>query len=273
MTRRESLPLNHPEDRIQSPPPADHGRRILAVLVAWALVSVVLLGWLRVAGSNILPMELAGNAATFESELRHWQEPGEALCGIGARDDGQGPGYGTLRCQLFFDSVGLVPGYVGLLLLFSLGLGRGAGVRNAVARHLLCAPAVAAGLFDIAENSMTGRALEDYQRIVLADATVADVTHASLVKWALLALAFALLAVLAWATARRGLAARPRWLQVASVPALAAAALCAAGVATQQPGLMAWGMRAAIIALAVLAAWRWRSGPVPGPTSPRHSGA
>lgn len=245
-------------------PSPDRGRRVLAELVIWALVSFALLAWLRVAGSNIMPLELAGNASAFETELRHWQEPGEALCGVGARDDGMGPGYGTLRCHLFVDSIGFVPGYVGLLLLFSLGLSRGADMRNTAARHLICAPAVAAGLFDIAENSMTGRALEDYQRIVLADATALDVTTASLVKWALLALAFALLAWLAFATARRGLTARPRWLQAASLLALLASALFVAGILMHVPGLLAWGMDAAIVALALLAAWRWRSGPVPG---------
>jgi hypothetical protein len=164
--------------------------------------------------------------------------------------------------------VGYVPGYVGLFLLFSLGLGRGAGLRNPVARHVLCAPAVAGGLFDIAENGMTGRALEDFQRAVLADATVADVQLASLLKWSVLALAFAVVAWLAFATARRSIAARPRWLFVASALCLVEALLLAAGVWQRDAGLLLWGARAASLPLVVLAAWRLRFGPVPEKARP-----
>lgn len=247
-----------------APPGGDRGRRVLGALLAWALVSALLLLWLRVGGADVLRLELAGNATAFATELAHWQEPGESLCGVGAKAGDGGPGYGTLRCQLFVDSIGLVPGYVGLLLLFSLALGRGAGIGGPVARHVLCVPAVAAGMFDIAENGMTGRALEDYLRIVLADATARDVLNASLGKWALLALAFVLLAWLALATARGGLTPRPRWLFAAAALALVAALLFAAGVWQIAPALLAWGMRAAIVSLALLAVWRWRSGPVPG---------
>jgi hypothetical protein len=242
----------------------DRGRRVLGGLVVWALVSALLLLWLRVGGSDVLRLELAGNASAFEQQLGHWQESHEAPCGIGAEPQAKGPGYGTLRCQLMVDSIGLVPGYVGLLLLFSLGLGRGAAAGGPVIRHLLCLPAVAAGMFDIAENGMTGRALEDYLRIVLADATARDVLHASLTKWALLALAFALLAWLALATARRGLALQRRSLFAASALALVAALLFAAGSWQVAPTLLASGMGAAMVSLALLAVWRWRCGPVPG---------
>src|SRR5262249_19205576 len=152
-------------------------------------------------------------------------------------DDGHGPGFGTLRCQLFVDSVGLVPGYVGLLLLLTLALARGARVDNAVVRHLLCAPAVAAGFFDIAENGMTGRALEDWQRAVLADATTQEVLHASLGKWGLIALAFAVIGVLALIAARHAWTARPRWLQAAGALALVSALLGAAGTWAATPGV------------------------------------
>ncbi len=243
----------------------DHGRRVLAVLLVWAVASAVLLSFLRIGGSDIVPLEVAGSAARFEAELKRWQEPGEALCGIGAHEQGTGPGYGTLRCNLFVDSVGLVPGYVGLLLLFTLALARRAGVRHAAAPHLLCAPAVAAGLFDIAENGMTGRALEDFQRVVLADATAHDVLVASLGKWGLVALAFAVLGVLAFTAARRALALQPRLLKLAALLALGAAVLTAAGTALVAPALLTWGMRAGIVALALLAAWRWRAGPPPAP--------
>lgn len=250
-----------------NPPPSsatpDRGRRILLGLLIWAAVSMALLQWLRVGNSDILALELADSAAGFERALKPWQEPSEALCGLGASIGGREAGYGTLRCQLFFDSLGLVPGYVGLLLLFTLGLSRGAGLVNPVWRHVLCAPAVAAGLFDIAENSMIGRALEDYQRIVLSDATVLDVTHASLGKWGLLALALLCLAGLAWGTARRGLAARPRWLQVAAVVALVASLTVAAGCVTLSHGAFAGGMGLAALAFALIGLWRWRSGPVP----------
>ena len=240
---------------------ADHGRLVLAALVVWGIVSAALLQWLNVDGSNILRLEIAPGAKAFVEELQQWQESREALCGVGASAQPGGAGYGTLRCQLFVDSIGLVPAYVGLLLFFTLGLSRGAGIANVPLRHLMCAPAVAAGLFDIAENGMTGRAVEDYVHIVLADATVLDVTHASLTKWTLLAIAFALVAALALATARRGQAAGLRWMLAGATLAFVAALLFAAGVISQAPSLFAPGMGLAIGGLALLAYWRWRGGP------------
>src|SRR5262245_10936913 len=113
------------------PRPADHGRLVLAVLVVWGVLSAGLLQWLNVNGSNILNLELAPHARAFVEELAHWQESKEALCGFGATAANGGPGYGTLRCQLFVDSIGLVPAYVGLLLFFTLGLSRAAGLTSA----------------------------------------------------------------------------------------------------------------------------------------------
>ncbi|HEV8690946.1 MAG TPA: hypothetical protein VGQ91_11665 [Ideonella sp.] len=249
---------------ITNPPrPADRGRLVLAAFVAWGIVSTALLQGLNVDGSNILRLEIAPHAAAFVEELHHWQESKEAVCGIGAAASVGGPGYGTLRCQLFVDSIGLVPAYVGLLLFFTLAFSRGAGIASPLARHLMCAPAVAAGLFDIAENGMTGRAVEDYVHIVLADATVHDVTHASLTKWALLAIAFALVAGLALATARRGQTHGARWLLAGAALGFVGALLFAAGVVTQAPGLFGPGMGLAIVSLMVLAAWRWRNSATP----------
>lgn len=250
--------------RPQDPLSSDRGRPVLALLLAWALASALLLQFLlRVNGSDIVGLELAGTAARFETRLQPWQEPAETSCGFGRKDASTGPGFGTLRCNLLVDSVGLVPGYVGLLLLFTLALARWSGVRHPATPHLACAPAVAAGLFDIAENGMTGRALEDWQRILLADATVREVLWASLGKWGLVALAFAVLAVLAWGAAARGLAPRPRELRAAALLALLGALVLAAGTWRGAPGLLRAGMGAGILALALLAAWRWRSGPPP----------
>ncbi len=242
----------------------DRGRPVLALLIVWAVVSATLLNFvLKGSGGDIVSLEVAGRAAAFEKQLEHWRESREATCGVGAVWQTDGPGLGTLRCNLFVDSVGLVPGYVGLLLLFTLGLARWAGVRHPATPHLACAPAVAAGLFDIAENGMTGRALEDWQRIVLADATVREVLVASLGKWALLALAFAVLAVLAWGAATRALAPQARWLQAAALLALAGALVLGAGAWFESPKLLRNGMGPGIVALALLAAWRWRVGPPP----------
>ena len=247
---------------------ADHGRSLLRLLLVWAIVSVALLQWLQVPhghGANILQLELARDATAFEHALAGWREDRELVCGMGAQPAATGGGFGTLRCQLFFDSIGLVPAYVGLLLFFSLALGRAAGMHGTVLRHGLCAPAVAAGLFDIAENGMTGRALEDFLLVVLADATVRDVMTASLGKWALLALAFALLAALALAAARRGRTSpggRPGWLVAAAALGGVAALLLALGTWRAEAALLGWGMRAAVLALALLSAWRWRHGPI-----------
>lgn len=53
---------------------------------------------------------------------------------------------------------------------------------------------VVADLFDIAENRMTGRALDELMRASLTDATVADLTLASPLKWTMLGIALLIVA-------------------------------------------------------------------------------
>ena len=68
-------------------------------------------------------------------------------------------------------------------------------------------PAVVAGLFDIAENSMTGRALDELMRTSLTDATVADITLASQLKWTMLGIALLIVAWRCWSSVRHNTAA------------------------------------------------------------------
>lgn len=144
-----------------------------------------------------------------------------------------------LRSMLLFDSVMLVPAYVGLLLLYMVLLQplvyppqpRAPDAPPHVPRqewwlHAACLLAVAAGVFDIAENGMTTRAAEDALDHLLADPTVMDVQLATLLKWQLIGAAIAVLGVLCWRLQRHeSLRAQARWLQAAALCSVATAAL------------------------------------------------
>ncbi|MEO8314203.1 MAG: hypothetical protein ABI645_05355 [Pseudomonadota bacterium] len=120
-----------------------------------------------------------------------------------------------LRWMMFMDSMAIVPAYLGLLLIFLVFLSRDAAVWVDESRgspwwfvsdwklQLACGLAVAAAVFDIAENGMTVRAAEDALEQLLADPTVADVHLATRLKWTFIALASALLGVRALAASRR----------------------------------------------------------------------
>jgi len=242
-------------------------RRILKGLIGLFAVSMVLLLVVvnapRSFSATPLTLELTVSAKDFrEVLLRDWlqaPEPQGALpsCGIGvtylpdiAQAGGALPSFGSLRCNLFVDSVGFVPAYVALLLFFTLAFGPPVATHPWL-RQLLCVPAVAAGLFDVAENSMTGRALDDLIQFALVDATVADVTMASRVKWLLLSLAFAMLA---WRVAVDATDDKP-WNAVAAAACGVAVLALGAGGALVSHEAIGTGMAAALTGVGVLA-WR-----------------
>jgi hypothetical protein len=144
-----------------------------------------------------------------------------------------------LRSMLLFDSLLLVPAYVGLLLLYLVLLQPLAYPPPARLPeeppqvplrewwlHAACLLAVAAGVFDIAENGMTVRAAEDALDHLLADPTVRDVQLATLLKWQLIGAATAVLGLLCWRLRNDArLGTRARWLQVAALCSVATAAL------------------------------------------------
>lgn len=256
---------------LPTPAQAHRLRVVLVVLVLLALASVLVL---RIAlvphgKADIVRLELATSGADFKAALlADWQQEAQdpaypndpsktldPLCGLGlphAAGSAAVPHFGQLRCNLFVDSLGLVPGYVGLLVYFTLSFVPLAW--GTVRRHLCCGAALAAGLFDIAENGMTARALDDLILFVLADATVADVRHASQAKWLLLALACAVLGyLLFW----HGAAAGDRaWRRRAAVLVAAAAPLLVAGAYIWRTGI-GLGLLAMMVALAVLAWRQW----------------
>jgi len=117
-----------------------------------------------------------------------------------------------------------------------------------VRRQLLCVPAVAAGLFDIAENGMTGRALDDLIHTALADPTAADVCLAARIKWVLLGVA---LAILAWRLAAGAAVDKPWRAASATLCALAAAG-CAAGGLLVREGAIHAGLLAALLGLGLM---------------------
>jgi hypothetical protein len=256
---------------LPTPSQAHRLRVMLVVLVLLALTSVLLLRFVFVphGKADIVRLELATSAADFKATLladwqqeandpHHPDDPAKALdplCGLGlphASSSTVAPNFGKLRCNLFVDSVGLVPGYAGLLVYFTLSFVPLAW--STVRRHLCCGAALTAGLFDIAENGMTGRALDDLIHFVLADATVADVRHASQAKWLFMALACALLGhLLFWYGARAGDAV---WRRRAAGLLAAAAPLLVAGAYVWRAGI-GLGMLAMIVALAVLAWRQW----------------
>lgn len=192
---------------------------------------------------SIVPLELSKSAAAFkEAVVKGWQEASTAPDGA--------PSFWRLRGNLFFDSVLFVPGYVSLLLFFTMALVPASG-EHAIRRQLIGVPAVAAGLFDIAENGMTGRALDDLIDLALVDATVADVSLAARIKWVLLGLA---LALLAWRVAMSAAADKP-WRVVAWVLCVLAALAFATGGALSSALAIHLGMAAATLGVGGLA-WR-----------------
>ncbi len=255
-------------------------RRLLITLLVLAALSALFLGLVLKAphaGTDaIVVLELQRSAQGFKDRVvADWQQPQARLCGWLARErtDKAGEankgdetastvGFGRLRCNLFFDSTLLVPAYMALFVFFTLSLSPPPlRLRQRVLRQLLCVPAVAAGLFDIAENGMTGRALDDLTQFVLADATVADVLAASQAKWLLLALGLLILALLAWrGRAGAGTAAR-RWLLAAMLASAAAAVLLVLGALNLHSGLLSAGSATMGLALVLLALWRLKHGP------------
>ena len=252
-------------------PTAQQARRlrtVLVLLLGLALISALLLWSLLVPrmGTNIIRLELTTSAAEFKAVLlQDWvqdahsagtpDKPLSPVCGIGLPHVVGGTdkaSFGKLRCNLFVDSLGLVPGYAGLLVYFTLAFAPIA--LSTVRRHLWCGPALAAGLFDIAENGMTARALDDLIFFSLADATVADVRHASQAKWLLLALA---LTVLAYRTWRAGGAGETTWRRVSAVLLAAAAPALVLGAYGLQHVAITAGMGALVLALALLCCRQW----------------
>ena len=241
-------------------------RTWLLLFVLLALVSeLMLIVVLRPhGGANIVQLELAPSAKAFADTVqRDWTQdartragaaPTETLCGIGLPHTLQAalhPSLGKMRCNLVLDSLALVPAYVGLLVVFTLGfLRRGADLPRTLA---WCLPAMAAGTADLLENGFTLQALAALGQGSLTEALVTAVRGASQAKWLLLALALAALGHLAWHTPA------PARLQrrMAAVLCAAAALALPVGAWWWQPAI-GLGMVAMVLGFAVLA-WRaWR---------------
>jgi hypothetical protein len=244
-------------------------RIALVVLLVIATASTLIL-WLVLSPpgpeGNAVDLELARDQAGFMAVFNQgWRQDTNTLCGLddNLRPDGHatdGAYFGTLRCHLFADSLGLVPGYVGLLVFFTLLLARIAGVSHVLAVHALCIPAIAAGVFDIAENGMTILAAENLMDGLLVDATVMDVRLASVWKWSLAAAAFAVVGLVAWRAAPQVLDAGlpPVPLRIAAAGAGLAALVMIAGLVWGAHVLLGYGMLPGAIALLVLGGWRLR---------------
>lgn len=247
-------------------PAERRARLILAALVGLSLLGLAcLFGLLPPYGGSqaALDIELQSTAQGFKQQLlAHWASGDASACGDGSALGSGRPNIGRLRCHLLADSVLLVPGYVGLLVFFTLSLSGMAG-RRGYLPHLLCLPAVAAGLFDLAENGMRARAAEQLLYFVLADESVLDVRAASLSKWWLLSASAMLVAGLAlglWARlgkpGRQGLAGAALLLGGLLMGAAALAwAWTLSASARPQP---IWGMAAMAAGLLSLLVWRWR---------------
>lgn len=240
-------------------------RRIVAGWLLWLFAALlVLVAVLRpYHGQNPATIELARDAQGFAQALADgWRSSGGGTCGVGETPDAKGASINRLRCHLFVDSLAFVPGYVGLLVLLTLALARRAGIGNVWLRHLLCVPAVAAGLFDIAENGITIVAAEELLLRLLSDATVLDVRLASLIKWWLAGLAFAGVGVLALLASRRTPEpSERRWLRVGGGLAAAGAVLLAAALGVASAAAIdprpEFGMAVALLAALALGRWHW----------------
>lgn len=224
--------------------------------------------------SDIVKLELAASAADFAATLqRDWTQDATAvpsgaeppLCGQGlphvdvSKQALPRQHWGQLRCNLLTDSVALVPAYVGVLVVLTLGLVRAGAARWQ--RWVWVAVALGAGAADLLENGLTLWALDAWQQgawrgaldPVLSDALVANVRGASQAKWLLLAMALAVLGHLAWHS------------QVAqrAVMCKSAAALCVLGALALPLGAWLWrpgiaiGMVAMVLAMGLLAWRQW----------------
>ena len=215
----------------------------IAVFSLGALLLLFAVAAPRGFGVSILPLELAGTAAAFKAAvLQDWLQAPLV--------DGTAASFWRLRGNLFVDSVLFVPGYVSLLVFFTLAFGPPLAL-HPTRRQLLCVPAVAAGLFDIAENGMTGRALDDLVEFALVDSTAADVSLAARIKWVLLGLAFVVLAWRALATA----ADDGPWRAGAAVLCALAAVAFVVGGAISLVVLVNAGLGAALLGVGLLC-WR-----------------
>jgi len=171
-------------------------RSVLRWTLVLAGVALLAIGVTQPWGVSAAPLELAHSAERFRQILLDDWSAGEVATRI--------TGFPGLRANLLADSLLLVPAYVALLVFFTLHFGPSPHSHPSL-RQWLCVPAVVAGLFDLAENSMTGRALDELIRTSLTDATVADITVASQLKWTVLGVA---LLIVAW---RCRVVAKTRW--------------------------------------------------------------
>ena len=232
-------------------------RRWLLLFVLLALLAeVLLITALRPhGGANIVALELAPSADAFTRIVqRDWTQDASAvqaepLCGLGLPHTAQATSrtsLGKLRCNLALDSLALVPGYVGLLLIFTLGLlPRGT---SRLRRLAWCLPAIAAGAADLLENGLTLQALALLGQPELGDGLIGAVRGASQAKWLLLAVALAALGHLAWHTPAAGAKLR----RIAALSCAVAALALPLGAWWWQ-GTLGLGMAAMAMAFALLA--------------------
>jgi hypothetical protein len=249
-------------------------RLVLVLLVLAGVAEALLAGALRPSrGADIVALELAPSAQAFmQAVQRHWTQDAsgvpagaEPACRLGlphAAQDTPRPAWGKLQCNLLVDGVALVPGYVGLLLVFTLTLAApGAPARR---RAAWGAAALVAGLLDLAENGLMAHALDAYTHARLSDASIAVMRHASQAKWLALAAALAALGHVAW---HAPAAARGASRRAAALACLLGAAALPAGVWLWRPGI-AVGMAAMVLAFALFAWGQWRApawAPAPSP--------
>jgi hypothetical protein len=232
----------------------------------WSLCAVVVLaasaiGWWWQA--DMVNLSEAPSAQAFGAQVHR-------LAGLTWPSDALAPDIlaglarsaSDLRLVLVLESLLLVPASVGMAVLAIFVLDDASGPRQTWLPHLVCVAPVAAGLFNLAENAMLGRAMRDYLGATLANETVLDVVSAHQWKGHLLAVA---LVSLAWLSVE---VARARRHHAGEVPVHVSAALCLvlAAVALYAPnawlrlGMPAW----ALLALACQVSWlhtRMRAAP------------
>jgi hypothetical protein len=240
------------------------------VLLAVAAELLLVLAFRPYRGSDIVKLELASSAAEFSATVqRDWTQDAastpagaEPLCGLGLphldvlQQATPRPRWGKLRCNLVADSLALVPGYVGLLVVLTLGLVPAGALRWQ--RLVWTTAALLAGAADLLENGLTLWALDAWHQNMLSDALVANVRGASQAKWLLLAVALAVLGHVAWHHAA----------QAGKVMRKLAAGLCVLGALALPLGAWWWrpgiaiGMAAMVLALGMLAWRQWKLPPV-----------
>ncbi len=257
-----------------------HQRRgmVIVMMALYTLGAVAVICIWVFADQRLEPLSRAINARDLGAQLMVWaNQPlptGSGLVLTPQAQQRMSDIAHHLRAALTWDSLALVPAYVGLIVSAYFLMFSRLGRHGSLWVHVLSVLPVAAGLYDLAENGMLGRAVRDFMTVSLADDTVRDVASAHDMKWLLMGASLAVLSGLSGAVATRQGQARPALGQLRfghallSALSMGAAVCLATGLWVGMAAVLSIGvvlMGLSLTALPTLAWLGWREGGVVSP--------